>query len=355
MTSVFLPLRLTHFVCHFLNLPAFADNETTPTTYTQREARPIPRGFQQFQNLMRWNLGRRAGGVDLSFLREQDRAFSDLRAIMSGRVRRGSSSNATHDTAASGAALANSSSHNSNGAVTVASTTARPGSASKPKTLAAAVATAGTKRRSPSPCPRPTTPNVDNVKSSASPSAAKKACTGSPTTSPGRSRVVQLTTSSLSPHRSDRSVESKATGGSSSGDKPLQPKQQQSAQSHEKGAVARSTSGSVITTNSNKRGGRRDVMVVIPTVVVTENDEIRVDGETLQPGGSKYARIFGVAYDEKARDPEWKIANGMVDRCYYRGAKKEAKTRPGDYFATDHAMLADFVRRRPDVFMDEEK
>lgn len=171
---------------------------------------------------------------------------------------------------------------------------------------------------------------------------------------------MQLSTLSLSPHRSDRSVETKAKGGSSSGEKPLQPKQeepQQSAQPHEKGAVAQSTSGSVITnTNSKKRSGsRRDVMVVIPKVVVTANDEIRVDGETLQPGEPRYARVFGVAYDEKARDPEWRIANGMVDRCYYRGAKKEAKARPGDYFATDHAMLADFVRRRPDVFIDEEK
>ena len=62
---------------------------------------------------------------------------------------------------------------------------------------------------------------------------------------------MQLSTSSLSPHRSDRSVETKAKGGSSSGEKPLQPKQeepQQSAQPHEKGAVARSTYGSVITT-----------------------------------------------------------------------------------------------------------
>lgn len=172
---------------------------------------------------------------------------------------------------------------------------------------------------------------------------------------------MQLSTSSLSPHRSDRSVETKANGGSSSGEKPLQPKQeepQQSAQPHEKGAVARSTSGSVITTNTNSKkrsGSRRDVMVVIPKVVVTANDEIRVDGETLQPGGPRYARVFGVAYDEKARDPEWRIANGMVDRCYYRGAKKEAKARPGDYFATDHAMLADFVRRRPNVLIDEEK
>ena len=279
---------------------------------------------------------------------------------MSGWVPRGSSSNATNATAASGAALGTSSSHNSNGAVTVASTTARPGSACKTKTLAAAVAAAGTKQRSPSPCPIPTTPSVDNVRSSSSPSASKKACADSLTTSPGRSRSAQLTTSSLSPHRGDRSVESKATGGSSSFDKPLQPKQQQpqqSAQSHEKGAVARSTSGSVITTNSKKRSGgsRRDVMVVIPRVVVTANDDIRVDGETLQPGGPKYARVFGVAYDEKARDPEWRIANGMVDRCYYRGAKKEAKARPGDYFATDHAMLADFIRRRPDVFFEEEK
>lgn len=313
-----------------------------------------------FQNLMRWNLGRRAGGVDLSFLREQDRAFSDLRAIMSGRAPRGSSSNATHATAASGAAVPNSSGHYSNGATDVASATARAGSSCKTKTLAAVVATAGTKRRSPSPCPRPTTPSVDNVKPTSSPSATKKVCIGSPASSPGRSRIVQLSTLSLSPHRSDRSVETKAKGGSSSGEKPLQPKQeepQQSAQPHEKGAVAQSTSGSVITnTNSKKRSGsRRDVMVVIPKVVVTANDEIRVDGETLQPGEPRYARVFGVAYDEKARDPEWRIANGMVDRCYYRGAKKEAKARPGDYFATDHAMLADFVRRRPDVFIDEEK
>ncbi len=287
--------------------------------------------------------------MESSFLREQDRAFSDLQAIMSERVRKGSSSNATHDTAARGSALVKSSTHSSNGIVTVASTTLRPGSASKTKTSAT-----GAKQRSPSTCPRPTTPIIDNVKSCPYPSAAKKMNIDSSTTGPGRSRIVQLTNSSLNPHRSDRSVESKAMGGSSSGDKPLKQEQSQhSAQLHEKEAVARPTAGSIITTNSNKRS-RREV-VVVPTVVGTANDEILMNGEMLQPGGSMYTRVFGIAYGEKARDPEWRIANGMVDRCYYRGTKKEAKARPGDYFATDHSMLADFMRRRSDVLMDEEK
>jgi len=168
--------------------------------------------------------------------------------------------------------------------------------------------------------------------------------------------MAQLTTSSLNPHRSDGSVESKAAGGSSSGDLFWKPKQQQSqysAQSHDKVAVARLPTSTIMTTNSKKRSRRE--MMVIPTVVVTANDEIHIDGEMLQPGGSIYTRVFGIAYGEKARDPEWRIANGMVDRCYYRGTKKEAKARPGDYFATDHSMLADFMRRRPDVLMDEEK
>jgi hypothetical protein len=31
---------------------------------------------------------------------------------------------------------------------------------------------------------------------------------------------------------------------------------------------------------------------------------------------------MGLAYSEKACDPSWRIANGVVDRCYYQGSKR---------------------------------
>lgn len=35
-----------------------------------------------------------------------------------------------------------------------------------------------------------------------------------------------------------------------------------------------------------------------------------------------YTKVMGLAYSEKAADPSWRIANGVVDRCYYQGSKR---------------------------------
>ncbi len=59
-----------------------------------------------------------------------------------------------------------------------------------------------------------------------------------------------------------------------------------------------------------------------PKVEVRPNDEITVDGKPVcAPGDRWYSRLFGIATMEKHMDPEWKIGNGLVDRCYYRGPK----------------------------------
>ena len=50
--------------------------------------KPLVRGLQPFQLLMRGGLGRRVDGVDLSFLREQDTAFTELQASLSGKIKR---------------------------------------------------------------------------------------------------------------------------------------------------------------------------------------------------------------------------------------------------------------------------
>ncbi len=229
------------------HLPTHTNNQ-----HQQRDAQPLPRDLQVFQKLMRWGLGRRVDGVDLSFLREQDRAFADLQAELSGR----------------------------------------PAKTTGTGTAAAAATAAG----------------------GASSSSFK-----------------QQAGDGVNHHKTD------STSDSSNG---TQQQQQQQQQKKKRGRAGTGVAG--------------EVTIKIPKVEVSGNGEILVDGEKVQAGGALYARVFGLAYDEKARDPAWKIGNGMVDRCYYKGSKKDAKARPGDYFPTDQSMFVDFVKRRPDAFIEEE-
>lgn len=75
--------------------------------------------------------------------------------------------------------------------------------------------------------------------------------------------------------------------------------------------------------------GRKGAAVrTMPKVEVTDDDDIHVDGvEVCAPGDLWYARLFGLAQMEKVKDPEWHIANGLVDRCYYRGSSKSTCVR----------------------------
>ena len=36
-----------------------------------------------------------------------------------------------------------------------------------------------------------------------------------------------------------------------------------------------------------------------------------------------YAKVFGLAYAERVKDPEWTIGVGAFDRCYWKGFKSE--------------------------------
>lgn len=149
-------------------------------------------------------------------------------------------------------------------------------------------------------------------------------------------------------------------------------------------SISGSTSGSGVKAKAAVAAAARTG----PMIEVLEDDTILVDGVAVcAPTDKWYAPLFGLASMEKHKDPEWHIANGIVDRCYYRGSKsesfpwlglsclvlyrprhrlthplytvpttqtEEAKTRPGiDYFPTDQAMMADFVRRKPEVFITQ--
>lgn len=74
-----------HVVCHCL-----------PDLVTWAVARPwqrnhkgMPRMLQPYQRVMRagydWRLSKRAPGVDLAFLRDQDKAFAELQEVLCGK------------------------------------------------------------------------------------------------------------------------------------------------------------------------------------------------------------------------------------------------------------------------------
>lgn len=291
------------------------------------------------------NFGRRIDGIDLSFLREQDRAFVDLQAELSGRPRSSSIPRTSGVTAAG-----------------------RVASAAKGKPLNTKDDLAHSKMRSPTRENLPSETTTTNLKRKRQLSSFLRPTT--PTADNGRSATPTMAVSSASSvgkwstdegqtlYKRGKNTDFRDIHDGDVG-KSLQSTQQSSrynCHAHKKEIVTRASIQQITESNclsvEEKHTLARNPSHR-PKVEVTETGDIRLNGETLQPGEPRYVRMFGIAYCEKARDPAWTIGIGMVDRCYYRGHKKEAKSRPGDYFPTDHAMLVDFIHRQPQVFVEE--
>jgi hypothetical protein len=66
----------------------------------QRTNKGMPRMLQPYQRVMRagydWRLSKRAPGVDLAFLKDQDKAYAELQELICGKPAKQAS--ATHNT-----------------------------------------------------------------------------------------------------------------------------------------------------------------------------------------------------------------------------------------------------------------
>jgi hypothetical protein len=70
-----------------------ASDSASFSSRVQRTNKGMPRMLQPYQRVMRagydWRLSKRAPGVDLAFLKDQDRAYAELQEVICGKPVKG--------------------------------------------------------------------------------------------------------------------------------------------------------------------------------------------------------------------------------------------------------------------------